>query len=498
LILTLDLGTTTTKAVVWDGDGPRAEGRASVDTTFAAGDRAEQDPAAWWPAVVAACAQARAAAPAPFAAVEVVGFAAARQTFVPVTAAGEPLGPAVLWSDRRAVEQGEALAAALGGADAVRRRTGGVLDGAAVAAKAAWMAVHDPDRLRASRWLLTPRDLIVWRMTGEVVTDTTMISAAGLSGPTGEPLAELMAAISDRIPPVLSPHAVAGEVASGPAHELGVPTGVPVVIGAGDRACEVLGTAASPRRPMVAWGTTANVSVPAGSFPDPPPPGVIVTAAASDGWLLEGGLSAAGSLITWLSAIASLDPDVVMHGAAASPVGARGLVSLPWFGGARAPWWSDRARGAFLGLSFEHGAGDLARAVVESVAWEVRRCLEATGSLARPGAVVAPRAGTPSDSLALTGSDVGREPWPQVVAAVTGLPAVRRRSGQAASVGAALIAARAIGARYDLDLLDPVVDTLEPDPSAVECYANLRDRADAAAAAVLALGEGGPVRGTDP
>ena len=93
LILTLDLGTSTTKAVVWAADGPRARGAAALETTFPAADRAEQDPAAWWPSVVAACADARAETPGSFAAVEAVGFAAARQTLVPVTAAESRSGP---------------------------------------------------------------------------------------------------------------------------------------------------------------------------------------------------------------------------------------------------------------------------------------------------------------------------------------------------------------------------------------------------------------------
>ena len=49
---------------------------------------------------------------------------------------------------------------------------------------------------------------------------------------------------------------------------------------------------------------------------------------------------------------------------------------LPWFGGARAPWWRDGARGAMVGLALDHRLGDVARGVVEAVAWDVMRCLE--------------------------------------------------------------------------------------------------------------------------
>jgi xylulokinase len=173
-----------------------------------------------------------------------------------------------------------------------------------------------------------------------------------------------------------------------------------------------------------------------------------------------------------------LETDVLMTRAGAAPVGAHGVVSLPWFGGARAPWWRERARGGFVGLSFDHDAGDLARAAVESVAFEVRRCLAAAG------------AGS-AHSLALTGAPVTGDrpsaPWPVILTAVTGLPAVRRRSGQAASAGAALLTAGAVGEDFDLDQLDPVVETVEPDRSDVDRYAELRDRVDAVADAVVEL-----------
>ena len=277
MILTLDLGTSTTKAVVWDDDGPRAVGRATVTTSFPAGDRAEQDPAAWWPAVVAACAEARSVSPRSFGAVDAVGFAAARQTFVPVTAAGQPLGPALVWSDRRASAEARALVDALGGTDAVRRRTGGVLDGSAVAAKASWLATHDPDRLVASRWLLTPRDLVVWRMTGEVVTDTTMISAAGLCDATGAPVADLVAAVGDRLPPVLAPDAVAGAIAPVRPPISRLPAGVPVVVGAGRPRLRSAGHGGIVGTAHGRVGHDGQCLGAGRDCPDPPPAGVIAT-----------------------------------------------------------------------------------------------------------------------------------------------------------------------------------------------------------------------------
>jgi xylulokinase len=476
LILTLDLGTSTTKALVWGAGGPVALGRAGLETLFPRGDRAEQDPGTWWPSVEAACGEARAGSPEGFGAVEAVGFAAARQTIVCVTADGEPIGPALVWSDGRASAEAAALAAGLGGVEAVRARTGGVLDSSSVAAKVAWLAGNEPERWARSRWILTPRDFVISKMTEATATDVTMVSAAGLFDSSDRLVAELTEGFGSRLPPVLRSGAVIGPLAPGPAAELGLRSGIPVVMGAGDRACEVLGTAAASDRPMVAWGTTANVSVPVGAFPDPVPPALMVTRGATTGWLLEGGLSAAGSILTWLSSLTGRDAAALMAAAAGAPPGAHGLVALPWLAGARAPWWRAGARGAFLGLSFDHDAGDLARAVLEAVAAEVRRCLTASGSVAGP-----------ATSLALTGADGTTAPWAEILTAVTGLPALRRRSGQSASAGAALLVSEAVGAGYHLDELDPVIETVDPDPDDAARYAELRERFDAAASAVVAL-----------
>ncbi len=186
MILTVDLGTSVTKVVVWGDDGPKAMGRSSLRFTYSAGNRVEQDPLTWWPSLVAACEAARAelgaAGPSVFGAVRALGFSAARQTFVPVAADATPLGPALVWSDRRAGAEAVSLAESLGddGADMVRRRTGVVLDAGSVAAKIAWLGHHDPETLRAARWLLAPRDLVAWRLTGDVHTDHTLASATGL------------------------------------------------------------------------------------------------------------------------------------------------------------------------------------------------------------------------------------------------------------------------------------------------------------------------------
>lgn len=480
MILTVDFGTSVTKVALWSEDGLVTLARSDLVTARPQLGWAEQDPVSWWTSVVVACAEARAAESGAFGSVDVVSCSAARQTFVPLTASAEPLGRGILWSDRRAVAEAGELAAALGGDEAVRARTGVPMDAGAVAAKIAWVARRQPGRLAASDWLLSPRDLVVWRLTGEVVTDPTLASRTGLYDADVEPVAELVGPAAGKLPRVVPSDHVAGRLRAVPAAELGLRPGIPVVVGAGDRQCEVLGAGASTDRPMVSWGTTANVSVPVGARPVPVPDGVVVSRAAIDGWLLEGGLSAAGSFLAWLGRLTGRDPVDLAALAAGSAPGARGVVAVPWLDGARAPWWRDDARAGFVGLASAHDAGDLARAVMEAVAWEVARCLEA---------VTSGRGGDePVAGLTLGGAGTGIPLWVTILTSVTGLPATRRRSGEAASAGAAMLAARALGMELPLDRLDPVVAEVEPDPAAVERYRELRVTADRVAAVALDLG----------
>ena len=484
MILTIDFGTTVTKVGLWGDGGLAALARSELSTTHPKVGWAEQDPLRWWTSVVIACAEARAQAPAAFGEVDVVACSGARQTFVPVTWQGDPIGKGILWSDRRGAGETRGLADRMGGDDINRARTGIPLDAGAVAAKLAWLAENEPERMAASDLFLSPRDLIVYRMTDQAVTDSTFASRSGLYDFDGNAVRELAGPALGKLPSVVAPDTVVGHLKPVPGAELGLRPGIPVVIVAGDRQCEVLGSGASEERPMVSWGTTANVSVPVHERPVPSPAGAVVTRAADGGWLLEGGLSAAGSFLAWLGRLLGKTPDELASLAVESPPGARGVIAVPWLDGARAPWWRDDARAGFMGLGAAHGASDMARAVIEAVAWDVLRCMEVV-TVGRLG-------GSTAEEVTLGGSGTGLPLWVDVLTAVLGMPATRHRSGEAASAGAALLAGRALGMGLTLEQLDPVDDVITPDPEVVELYRRMRPRVDHVAEAVLAATESLP------
>jgi sugar (pentulose or hexulose) kinase len=141
-----------------------------------------------------------------------------------------------------------------------------------------------------------------------------------------------------------------------------------------------------------------------------------------------------------------------------------------------------------MGLGAAHGAADMARAVVESVAWDVARVMEVV-TVGRLG-------GSTADGVTLGGSGAGLPVWIEVLTSVLGLPALRHRSGEAASAGAALLAGKALGIGLTLDQIDPIEAVIEPSPAAVELYRSLRPRIDHVAESVLAATETLP--GSDP
>ena len=100
-----------------------------------------------------------------------------------------------------------------------------------------------------------------------------MASRSGLHDLDGQVVDDLAGPAVSMLPPVVEADTVVGALAPGAARELGVPAGTPVVIGAGDRASEVIGAGAQWLVPMVSWGTTASVVVPVGLRPDAPFPG---------------------------------------------------------------------------------------------------------------------------------------------------------------------------------------------------------------------------------
>ncbi len=399
-----------------------------------------------------------------------VGLASHRGGVVPIDAAGRVLAPCMIWMDRRGAAEVDALVRAFG-RERVHAATGLIPDAEFSAGKILWLRAHAPDVFRAARLYLQPRDYLYWRLTGEPATDYTLASRTlllDINTRAWWPEACAYVGIAPAALPPVHPSASAPHRArADAAAALGIPAGTPVALGAGDRPCEVVGAGAGGGRVMVSTGTTTNVSVP---VPAPPPavdPRVMCSLHAVDGTVLfEQGMSASGSILRWLR-------DTMLGGrvdyrqldglAGAVPAGADGLLFLPFMQGARATRWNPDARGAWFGLTEAHAVGALARSVMEGVAFEVRACL-----------TILEEMGTPVSEVVAVGGGARSALWDQILADALGRPVGVPEQTDAASLGAMLLAADAIGAAPAADRaarsVNPVARAYRPAPAAADRY----------------------------
>lgn len=222
----------------------------------------EQDPPAWWSALVEAFGQLGDHRG------DVVALSVAGQQhgLVLLDADGEPVRPAKLWNDTTSAPQADALVAAFG-AEWWARATGSVPVAAFTITKLAWVAEHEPELLDRVAQAMLPHDYLTWRLCGQHVTDRGDASGTGWFDPVGgQYLPELLtraveggADWLERLPHVLGPTEIAGIVTAGVASELGLSEGVIVGPGTGDNMGAALGLGLRSGDVAISLGTSGTV-----------------------------------------------------------------------------------------------------------------------------------------------------------------------------------------------------------------------------------------------
>lgn len=472
-VLTYDLGTTGLKTALFDPNDGRLLALAEREIPVHRPEPtwAQQEPADWWRAVVATTREVVAAAPG--AHVIAIGLSSQRETVVPVSADGEPLGPAVLWMDRRALAEARQLAEHLG-ADEIHQVTGMMAEPTFTAAKLLWLKLHQPQAWREARWFLQPKDFLGMRLTGAPFVDHSLASRSLLFDARRRDwwpaMLDLLELAPERLPPLVESTKTAGCLTPTAAAQLGLEPGIPVAGGGGDRCCEALGAAVGEGRVMESTGTATNVSAATTQLGARLPAGILVTADVLPGrWLLEQGISTGGSILKWLrDNVTGVPYSELDRLARTSRPGAGGLLLLPFFLGARATRWHPQARGTLFGLTLGHGRGELARAVMEGVALEVRACLDVLAA-----------DGVPAAELVTLGGGAASPLWRQIKADVTGRPVAGVKLAHAASVGAMLLGAAAAGIVTDplgaARRLNPVETVTQPRPTHTAFYSQMYD-----------------------
>lgn len=463
VVIGIDVGTTAAKVVAFapDGGWAHVEERAYPLREPQPGWQ-EQDPQLLLRATtgaLAACVAALRGTP-----VTGIGVSAAMHGLIGLGADGHPLTPVVTWADTRATDEVEELRRS-GEDREIHRVTGTPVHPMNPLVKIMWFARHEPELTgRVATWV-SLKTLVIRCLTGQLVCDLSSASDSGLldrTTGTWHPTALAWAGLDGGELPPIVPTTHVLELTAALAAEVGLPTGTPVVVGAGDGPMGNLGTGAlTPGTVGVSIGTSAAARAVVRGPVVELPPGLFCYALADDLWVVGGASSNGGSASRWTIDLlhpgsgGSVTETEALVLAESVPVGSSGLCVVPYLRPERAPLWDTDITAAVLGLRAHHTGAHLVRATVEGVAVQVAAVVDHIRAL---GEVTEVRA---------TGGAFRAPLWGRVLAGLLEVPVTVTGVADGSARGAAALASYALGLAGSLDA---AAAALAPAADVAACY----------------------------
>jgi xylulokinase len=466
-LLGLDIGTSGAKALLC-ATGGRVLASATAEYPLHTPQPlwSEQDPADWWRGARAAIVDVLRQAGVPHDQVAGLGLTGQMHGAVFLDAQDRVIRPALLWNDQRTAAECAEITELVGAARLIEIAGNPALTGFQ-APKIVWLRNHEPENCARLARVLLPKDYIRLLLTGVAAADAS--DAAGtllLDLRARDWSAEILRALNiprEWLPSVVEGPDVTGGLLPGVAAELGLPAGLPVIAGGGDNAAAAVGTGIT-RTGVISSsiGTSGVLFAHADAIALDPQgrlhtfchavPGkyhlmaVTLSAGGAFQWLrntLEArglGLGASGPSNSSLKSQApSFSYDQLTALAAETPIGAEGLVFLPYLTGERTPYLDPLARGAFIGLTSRHTIGHMARAVMEGVTFSLRDGLEIMRAL-----------GLELGEVRATGGGGKSAMWRQMQADVYGAEVATLAAEEGPAYGAALLAGVGAGVFADV------------------------------------------------
>jgi len=459
LVAGLDFGGGAVKACVADvatGDVLAVTEQPS-ETLHPAPGRAEFEPEVWWRAATAAMRAAVTSVGRPPSDYAVITATSLRQGYVLLDAAAE-IGPGVLNSDRRGEAQLERIRETVGGARLYE------VTGHWSAPQLTLPKLLEEQRSASHRWsrtetVLFVHDWALWRLCGERVSEPSMASAGQLLDVRARRWAtELLDELGldpGVLPRLVDAGTVVGELCDG---DLGLPLGLPVVVGGADTQMAAAGAGGlGDGIVSVVAGTTTPLQVSTPTVPLDPEQHPWISAHLTPArWAVETNAGYTGMNFDWLAAITGLSVADLATEAAASQPGAAGITAVVTARIWSEEAWSHRAPNALVGFDPGHSRADLARAFIEAHAYGIRGNLE---DLERA-------MGTEVSQVCLLGGAARSQAFTQLVADVVGRPIGQAQGPYPAGPAFAWLAARAGGA----DIEPPVFMGVTVEPGGRDLY----------------------------
>jgi xylulokinase len=456
LLLGIDIGTYESKGVLCTPEGQVVASAAiGHELSVPRPGWAEHDADnVWWHDFVVLCRELLAAPHVEAAQVIGVGVSAIAPCVLPVDKYGQPLRPGILYGvDTRATKEIAELEKEFG-RETILAGSGVRLSSQAAGPKILWIRNNEPDVWANSAMFLTASGYLVFRLTGENVIDIYTGSAyaplfdvrnASWNAELAGPITPL-----ERLPRLSWSVEVAGYVTPAAAKETGLTAGTPVITGTADAAAEGLSAGLSQNDDLMLMygssmffiqktGNLARSSVFWGhAFLEP------------DTYVVTGGMSTSGSITRWFrdnfgasevnteSSTGRNAYEELAALAAGSPVGARGLILLPYFSGERSPINDPAARGMVIGLTLKHSRADLYRAILEGVGYGIRHNID-----------VMREEHIASGRILAVGGGTKNPLWLQIVSDIAGIDQYVPDQNYGAAFGDAFMAGIGIGVFRD-------------------------------------------------
>jgi len=455
LILALDQGTTSSRAILFDRAGRIVDAvQRDFPQHFPEPGRVEHDPKDIWSSQVSVAAEVLAKRGLAGADIAAIGITNQRETTVVWDrATGEPVYNAIVWQDRRTASFCDELKAA-GHADLIRAKTGLVLDAYFSGTKVKWILDNVPGaRERAVRGELcfgTVDSWLVWKLTRgkQHITDTSNASRTLLFNIHSLQWDDELLALFD-VPRAMLPEVRPSSECYGYTDPERFGSAIPIAGIAGDQQAALFGQlCTSPGMVKNTYGTGCFLLMNTGDTPVTSANQLLTTVGWTIGahttYALEGSVFVGGAAVQWLrDGLKLIDASSDINTLAASVPDSDGVVFVPALTGLGAPYWDPHARGAILGITRGTTDAHLARATLEGIAYQVHdivRAMEAD-------------AGTQCTELRVDGGASASDLLLQIQADLLRTRIVRPASIEITALGAAYLAGLAVGYWPSIDAL---------------------------------------------
>jgi D-xylulose kinase len=453
-IASLDLGTTGVRTFIFDIAGTiLASDYQEWESYYPIPSHVEQDANSWWDSLKKTIEAAIKKSGIDKSQIVSLSVTNQRETIVPVDKEGNALHNALVWQDRRTTDQVEFIKKKIG-ADKIYKTTGLTIDPYFSATKILWFKDNKPEIYRNTYKFLLVSDYILFKLTGQFYTDQSNASRTMLFDINklkySDDIASDLEIDLDKMPEVLESGTDIGEITS---DETLFEKKTLVITGAGDQQSAALGVGVtSPGTIKLTTGTGSFMLAYLEKANLDPKRRVLCSCHAIPGsWVQEASIFTTGAYLRWFrDEIAYKECveaeeqnqdayDIITREASNSKLGANGLITIPHLVGAGAPHWNPFARGIIFGLALGQKKNDLARAILEGVAYEVKKNIEVFQEL-----------NINPIELRLTGGGSRSDLWNQIISDVLGVTCVRNIIEEATSLGAAILAASGAGIFPDI------------------------------------------------